>query len=63
MARQRGTSGRRVGSDGGLEAVGATLRGEPEVGVEGEQEVEAEGVPLTLKLCCLAGVSHSIHDQ
>jgi len=49
MARQRGTSGRRVGSDGGSGAVGA--RGEPGAGAEGEQEAEAEGeaggVPLT----------------
>jgi len=45
VARQRGTSGRWVGSDGGSGAVGA--RGEP--GAEGEREAkaEAEGVPLT----------------
>jgi len=41
MAHQRGTSGRRVGSNGGLGAVGVTSRGEPGAGVEGEQEVEA----------------------
>ena len=45
MARQRGTSGRRVGSDGGSGAVGA--RGEPGSRAEGEREAEAEGVPLT----------------
>ena len=49
MARQRGTSGRQVGSDGGSGAVGA--RGEPGARAEGEREVEAEGeaegVPLT----------------
>ena len=42
MARQHGTSGRRVGSNGGLGAVGATLRGEPGAGAEGEQEAEVE---------------------
>jgi len=55
MARQRGTSGRRVGSSGRSEVVGAMLRGELGVGAEGEQEVEvkaeaggeAGGVPLT----------------
>jgi len=55
MARQCGTSGRWVGSDGGLEAVGTMLRGEPGAGAEGEWEAEAEaegegeagGVPLT----------------
>ena len=54
MARQRGTRGRRVGSDGGLGAVGVTSRGEP--GAEGEQEAEAvavagaeaKAVPLTI---------------
>ena len=55
MARQGGTSRRRVGNDGGSGAVGA--RGEPgagaEVEAEGEREAEAEveegagGVPLT----------------
>ena len=47
VACQRGTSGRRVGSDGRLGAVGA--RGEPGAQVEGEREAEgeAEGVPLT----------------
>ena len=40
MARQRGTSGRQVGSDGGSGAVGA--RGEPGA------RAEAEGVPLTI---------------
>jgi len=51
VVRQRGTSGRWVGSDGRLGAVGA--RGEPGAGAEGEQEAEAEaegeagGVPLT----------------
>ena len=39
VARQRGTSGRRVGSDGGSGAVGAR---------EAEGEGEAEGVPLTI---------------
>ena len=38
MARQRGTSGRRVGSSGGSGVVGVTSRGEP----------GAEVVPLTL---------------
>ena len=55
MACQRGTSGRWVGSGGGSEVVGATLRGKLEVGVGGEWEVEGEGeaggeaggVPLT----------------
>ena len=46
MARQRGTSGRRVGSSGGSGAVGVTSRGEP--GAEAEAEAEAEAVPLTL---------------
>jgi len=48
VARQRGTSGRRVGSDGGSGAVGA--RGEPGARLEGEREAEAEaeGVPLTI---------------
>ena len=52
MARQRSTSGRRVGSDGGSGAVGA--RGKPGARAEGEQEAEAEaegeaeGVPLTI---------------
>ena len=51
MAHQHGTSGRRVGSDGGLGVVGA--RGKLGAGAEGEQETEAEaegeagGVPLT----------------
>ena len=51
MARQRGTSGRRVGSDGRSGAVGA--RGKPGVPAEGEREVEAEaeGVPLTTTNC------------
>jgi len=40
VARQRGTSGRRVGSNGGSGAVGVTSRGEPGVGVE--------VVPLTI---------------
>ena len=51
MACQRGTSRRQVGSNGGLGAVGATLRREPgAAGVEGEAEVEGEagGVPLTI---------------
>ena len=53
MARQRGTSGRRVRSSGGLGAVGVTSRGELGAGAEGEREAEAEaeaeagGVPLT----------------
>ena len=55
MACQRGTSGKWVGSNGGLEVVGATLRGELGVGAEGEREAEMEveaegetgGVPLT----------------
>jgi len=56
VARQRGTSRKRVRSDGGSGAVGA--RGEPgagaggerevEVEVEGEGEGEGEGVPLTI---------------
>ena len=55
VARQRGTSGRRVRSNGGSGVVGVTSRGEPGVGAEGEQEAEAEvegkagGVPLTAK--------------
>jgi len=47
MAHQRGTSRRRVGSNGWLGAVGATSRGEPEAGAEGEQEAEVGGVSLT----------------
>ena len=53
MARQCGTSGRWVRSDGGSEAVGAMLRGELGAGAEGEWEAEVEaegeagGVPLT----------------
>jgi len=42
VARQRGTSGRRVGSSGGSGAVGVTSRSEPGVGAEGERRVEAE---------------------
>jgi len=52
LARQRGTSGKRIGSGGGLEVIGAMLGGEPEAGVEGEQEAKAEGkaggLPLTV---------------
>ena len=50
MARQCGTSGRRVRSDGRSGVVGA--RGEPGAGAEGEREAEAEseGVPLTITL-------------
>ena len=55
VARQRGTSRRQVGNNGGSGAVGVTLRGEPGAGAEGEWEaevgveveVEVEGVPLT----------------
>ena len=55
MACQRSTSGRWVGSGGGSEVVGATLRGKLEAGAEGELEAEVEaeaegevgGVPLT----------------
>jgi len=60
VARQRGTSGRRVRNDGGSGAVGA--RDEPGAGAEaeaeGEQEAEAEaegeagGVPLTEAAFC-----------
>ena len=48
VAHQRGTSGKRVGSNGGLGAIGA--RGELGVGAgdEWEAEGEAEGVPLTI---------------
>ena len=50
VACQRGTSGRRVRSDGGSGAVGA--RGELGAQAEGEREAEAEGeaegVPLTI---------------
>jgi len=46
VARQHGISGRRVGSDGRLGVVGA--RGELGARAEGEQEAEAEGVPLTI---------------
>jgi len=55
VAHQRGTSRRRVRSNGGSGVVGVTSRGEPGVGAEGEQEAEAEvegevgGVPLTAK--------------
>jgi len=45
VARQRGTSGKQVGSNGGSGAVGVTSRGEP--GAEAEGELEAGGVPLT----------------
>jgi len=54
VARQRGTSGRRVGSNGGSGAVGITSRGKPGAGAEGEQEAEAEvgaeaeAVPLAI---------------
>ena len=50
VARQRGTSRRWVGSDGGSGAVGA--RGELGVGAEGEWEAEGEagGVPITSPL-------------
>jgi len=52
VARQHGTSGRRVESDGESGAVGATLRGKPGAGAEGEREAEVEaeagGVPLTI---------------
>jgi len=50
VAHQHGTSGRRVGSDGGSRAVGA--RGKLGVGAEGEWEVEAGGVPLTILHLC-----------
>jgi len=54
MVHQCGTSGKRVGSDGGSEAIGATSGGESGVKVVGEQEAEVEaevgGVPLTLAL-------------
>ena len=54
MAHKHGTSGKRVGSNGRSEVIGATLGGESEVEAEDEQEVgtgaEAEGgaggVPL-----------------
>jgi len=52
VARQRSTSGRRVGSDGGSGAVGVASRGRLGAGAEGEWEAEAEGeaggVPLTI---------------
>jgi len=52
VACQHGTSGRWVGGNGGL----GVARGEPGVGVEGEQKMEAGmgveggvgGVPLTI---------------
>ena len=59
MACQHVTSGKRVGSNGGLGAVG--VRGKPGVGAEaeGEQEAEAEGemggVPLTGKQSMILG--------
>jgi len=40
VARQRGTSGRQVGSSGGSGAVGVTSRGEPGAEVEAEGEWE-----------------------
>ncbi len=48
MARQRSTSRKQVGSNGGLGAIGA--RGELGVGARGERKVEgkAEGIPLTI---------------
>jgi len=46
VARQRGTSGKRVGSNGGSEVVGATLRGKPGVGAEGEQETQMEAAKV-----------------
>jgi len=67
MARQRGTSGRQVGSDGGSGAVGPM--GEPGAGAEGEQEVEAEaegeqeaeaeaeGVPLPIPTLIIVACS------
>jgi len=52
VARQRSTSRRWIGSNGRSEAVGATLRGKPGVGAEGEREAEVEAeagrVPLTI---------------
>jgi len=60
VARQRGTSRRRVGSNGGSGAVGVLSRSEPGARAEGEREAEAEveaeaeaegkvgGVPLTV---------------
>ena len=51
MARQRSTSGRRVGSSGRSEVVGAMLRGEPGVEAGAEAEAEAGGVPLTGSHC------------
>jgi len=52
VARQRGTSGRWLGSNGGSGAVGVTSGGGPGAGAEGEWEAEGEGevggVPLTI---------------
>ena len=39
-------SGKRVGSDGGLEVMGATLGGESGAGAEGERRRKREGFPL-----------------
>ena len=46
MARQRGTSGRRVRSNGGLGAVGVTSRGEPGAG-GGSGSGSGRGSPYT----------------
>ena len=46
MARQRSTSGKRVGSNGGLEVVGATLRGKLGVGAEGERKTQMEAAKV-----------------
>jgi len=52
MARQCGTSGKRVRSDGGSEVMDAILGGELRARAEGEWEAEVEGeaggVPLTI---------------
>jgi len=52
VAYQRGTSGRRLGSNGRSGAVGVTSGGGPGAGAEGEWEAEGEGevggVPLTI---------------
>jgi len=50
VACQCSTSGKRVGRDGGSEVIGAMLGGKSGAGAEGEQEAEAEGVPLTVTM-------------
>jgi len=69
MACQHSTSGRRVGSNGGLGAVGVTSRGEPRAGAGGDREAEvgagveakAEAVPLTVEVRIYCNVCAEVH--